>query len=193
CSASRPPTARRASRALSRSSRRSSMSQRGLERRVRAARPVAPQELRERVRAIAAQPVPARRRLGWRRTLAIAVPLAAALAAALVAVLANDHGSRPGSAPVAKSAPPEQSPAGAAPAADAAGTATAERAVVAEARALGGTVVSRRLLARAVELQLRFPKGQARNAMTRLVALPGTSRVDLAPNGETVVVRVSRP
>jgi hypothetical protein len=169
------------------------MSQPDLERTLRAVRPVAPPDLRERVRAIAAQPVPARRGFGWRRPLAIAVPLAAALAAALVAVLANDHGSRPGPARVAKSAPLEQSRAAAAPAADAAGTAGAERAVVDATRALGGTVVSRRLLAHSVELRLRFPSGQARRAMTRLVALPGTMRVDLAPNGETVVVRVSRP
>src|SRR5215831_7414387 len=167
------------------------MSQPDLERTLRAVRPVAPPQLRERVRAIAAQPVPARSGFGWRRPLAIAVPLAAALAAALVAVLANDHGSRPGPPRVAKSAPLEQSRAAAAPTADAAGTAAAERAVIAASRALGGTVVSRRPLVHAVELRLRFPRSQARGAMTRLVALPGTVRVDLAPNGDTVVVRVS--
>jgi len=168
------------------------MSQPDLERTLRAIRPVAPPELRERVRTIAAQPAPSRRRLGWRRPLAIAVPLAAALAAALVAVLANDHPSRPGPSPGEKSAF-RQSRVAAAPAADAAGTAAAERAVGAATRALGGTVVSRRVLAGAVELRLRFPRGQARRAMTQLAALPGTVRVGLASNGETVVVRVSRP
>jgi hypothetical protein len=169
------------------------MSQPELERTLRAIRPVAPPELRQRVRAIAAQPVPARRHFGWRRPLAIAVPLAAALAAALVAVLANDHGSRPGPSPAAKSAPLEQRRAAAPRTADVGGSAAAEQAVVAATRALGGTVVSRRPLAHAVELRLRFPKGQARRAVTRLVALPGTVRIDLEPNGGTVVVRVSRP
>jgi hypothetical protein len=169
------------------------MSQPDLEHTLCAIRPVAPPELRERVRRIAAQPAPARRFSGRRRPLAIAVPLAAALAAALVAVLAHDHGSRPQSSPAAKSAALEQRRAAAPAAADAAGTDTSERAVVAAARALGGTVVSRRVLAHAVELRLRFPKGQARGAVTRLVALPGTVRVDLTPNGDTVVVRVSRP
>jgi hypothetical protein len=171
------------------------MSQPELERTLRTIRPVAPPDLRARVRAIAAQPAPARRLAGWRRPLAIAVPLAAALAAALVAVFARDHGSRPESSPAAKSAPVAQSRA--AVPADGAEAAAPERAVVAAARALGGTVVSRRVLAHAVELRLRFPKGHARGAVTRLVALPGTVRVDLTPHNardaDTVVVRVSRP
>jgi hypothetical protein len=160
------------------------MSQPDLERTLRTIRPVAPPELRERVRLLAAQPI------------ALAVPLAAALAAALVAVFARDHGSRPRaeSSPAAKSAPLARSRAAAPAAADTAGTAAAERTVVATARALGGKVVSRRVLAHAVELRLRFPRGQARGAVTRLVALPGTVRVDLIPRGaDTVVVRVSRP
>jgi hypothetical protein len=173
------------------------MSQPELEQTLRAVRPVAPPELRERVRMLAAQPLPAHGLARWRRPVAIAVPLAAALAAALVAVLARDHGSsRPESSPAAKSAPLAASRAGVPRAADAAGSAAAERKVVALARALGGSVVSRRVLAHAVELHLRFPPGRARGAVTRLVALPGTVRVDLTPHaarGGTVVVRVSRP
>jgi hypothetical protein len=173
------------------------MSQPELERTLRAIRPVAPPELRERVRMLAAQPLPARRLDRWRRPLALAIPLAAALAAVLVAVLARDHGSRPESSPGAKSAPLRASRATVPKVADQAGTAAPERAVVALARALDGTVVSRRVLAHAVELRLRFPPGHARGAVRRLVALPGTVRVDLTPHGardaDTVVVRVSRP
>jgi hypothetical protein len=174
------------------------MSQPELERTLRPIRPVAPPELRERVRMLAAQPLPARGLDRWRRPLALAIPLAAALAAALVAVLARDHGSRPESSPAAKSSPLEASRAAAPRVADqAAGAAAPEQAVVALARSLDGTVVSRRLLAHAVELRLRFPRGQARGALRRLVALPGTVRVDLTPHNardaDTVVVRVSRP
>jgi hypothetical protein len=173
------------------------MSQPELERTLRTIRPVAPPELRERVRMLAAQPLPARGLDRWRRLLALAIPLAAALAAALVAVLARDHGSRPESSTAAKSSPLEASRAAAPRVADQAGAAAPEQAVVALARSLDGTVVSRRLLAHAVELRLRFPRGQARGAVRRLVALPGTVRVDLTPHNardaDTVVVRVSRP
>ncbi len=59
------------------------MSQLDLIAEIRAARPVAPAELREHVRAIAASAaVPPGRRVTWRRALVIAVPLAAAIAAA---------------------------------------------------------------------------------------------------------------
>jgi len=69
---------------------------------LRAARPVAPAEVRERVRLIAAQGAPPSRRVTWRRALAVAVPLAAALAAAVLllprsgtekATRASAHGS----------------------------------------------------------------------------------------------------
>jgi hypothetical protein len=172
------------------------MSQPDLERTLRTIRPIAPPELRERVRLLAAQPIPPRALDRWRRPIVLAVPLAAALAAALVAVFVRDHGPRPRpvSSPAAKSAPLAQSRAAAPAAADSAGTAAAERAVVARARGLGGKVVSRRVLAHAVELRLRFPRGQAGAAATRLAALPGTVRVHLIPRGAgTVVVRVSRP
>jgi hypothetical protein len=63
------------------------MSQPELVAALRSARPVAPPELRERVRLIAAGAAdssPRRRRLTWRRALVIAVPIAAAVAAAVV-------------------------------------------------------------------------------------------------------------
>jgi len=170
------------------------MSQPELERTLRAVRPVAPPDLRERVRRLAAQPVPAARPARWRRPLAIAVPLAAALAAALVAAVTHDGGSpRPRSAPLAKSAP-------AAAPTDAAGasmaerteTGAAERTVLATARTLGGTVVSRRVLPNAVELRLRFPAGKAASAARKLAGLPGTVRAAATPDGDAVVVRVSR-
>jgi len=173
------------------------MSQHDLETTLRAVRPVAPPELRERVRAIAERPAPARRLGGWRRPLAIAVPLAAALAAALVAVFTGQNGSRPEVSPAAKSAPHRKSAAPGRSYLQAPSPVTPEQAVVGTARALGGTVVSRRVLAHAVELRLSFPQGKAREAMTRLAALPGTVRVDLTPHdardADIVVVRVSRP
>src|SRR6476646_9551113 len=122
------------------------MSQPDLKHTLRTIRPVAPPELRERVRRLTAQPIPARGLHRWRRPMALAVPLAAALAAALVAVFARNHdsGPRAESSPAAKSAPLAQSRAAAPAAADGAGTAAAERAVVATASPLGGKVVSRR-------------------------------------------------
>jgi hypothetical protein len=71
-------------------------------------------------------------------------------------------------------------------------TGSAERTVLALARSFGGKVVSRRVLARTVELRLRFPPLEARTAVRQLVALPGAVRVEATPNGDTVV-RVSRP
>jgi len=62
------------------------MSQLDLARTLREARPVAPSELRERVRLVAAQASPPRRRLvTWRRALVVAVPVAAAIAAGVLA------------------------------------------------------------------------------------------------------------
>lgn len=59
---------------------------------LRGARPVAPAEVRERVRLIALEAQPATRRLTWRRSLLVAVPVAAALVAA--ALLVPGHGAR---------------------------------------------------------------------------------------------------
>ncbi len=60
------------------------MSQRDLLAELREARPVAPAELREHIRAIAAEALPARQHVTWRRVLVVAVPLAAAVAGAAI-------------------------------------------------------------------------------------------------------------
>ena len=61
------------------------MSQPDLISRLREARPVAPPELRERVRLIAVEAsVPPRRRITWRRAAVVLVPVAAAIGAAVV-------------------------------------------------------------------------------------------------------------
>lgn len=68
------------------------MSQPDLLTELRAARPVAPAELREHVRRIAAgAAAERRRRLTWRRALLIAVPVAAAIAGAALLVPGNSH------------------------------------------------------------------------------------------------------
>jgi len=159
------------------------MSQPDLERTLRAVRPVAPPQLRERVRAIAAQPAPARRRVGWRRPLAIAVPLAAALAAALVAVFVRGNGPSP--APTAKNHP---APAFA-QSAERASVRTAD--VGSLARSLGGRVVSTRELPAGIEYRLSFPPSKTRAAVSRLARLPGAHIV--RHRGSAVWVRVSRP
>src|SRR5438045_760131 len=91
CSASRPPTAGRASAARSGSSRRHSMSQHDLQGELRRARPVAPEELRERVRLIADRAPQTQRRLSWRLGAALAFAAAIAVAAAVVAVRGRDE------------------------------------------------------------------------------------------------------
>ena len=159
------------------------MSQPELERTLRAVRPVAPPELRERVRAIAAQPAPARRAGGWRRPLALTLPLAVALAAALVAVFARDNGSSPAPAAKDRAAPP----------------ALAERAAALGAQSdvgklvhsLGGRVVATRELAGGVEYRLWIPPSNARAAVRRLALLPRAHLVH--HRGSAVWVRVSRP
>ena len=60
------------------------MSQPDLLTQLREARPVAPPELRERVRLVAAQATPPRRRITWRRAFVVVVPVAAAVVAAAV-------------------------------------------------------------------------------------------------------------
>ena len=159
------------------------MSQPDLEQTLRALRPVASPELRERVQRIATQPAPVRRFGGWRRSLAIAVPLAAALAAALVAVFARDNGSSP--APTAKDR-------AAAPAiVEHAGALAAQSDVRSLARSLGGRVVSTRELGGSVEYRLWIPPSKARAAVSRLALLPRARIVH--HRGSAVWVRVSRP
>src|SRR5437763_8773922 len=60
------------------------MSQRDLAAELRAAPTAAPDELRERVRAIAAADTTRARRFTWRRALVVALPVAAAVAATIV-------------------------------------------------------------------------------------------------------------
>jgi uncharacterized protein YcbK (DUF882 family) len=74
------------------------MSQRDLVAELRAAHAVAPVEVRERVRAIAARAPEPRKRFTWRRALVIAVPAVAAVAAAVV--LVPSHGTRRATPPV---------------------------------------------------------------------------------------------
>src|SRR5580765_2670891 len=81
-SVSRQPTAPRASTARSRSSRRLSMSQLDLIAEIRENRPVAPAELRERVRQLAADAPAPRRRFTWRRALVVAIAVAGLAAVA---------------------------------------------------------------------------------------------------------------
>ena len=159
------------------------MSQPELERTLRAVRPIAPPELRERVRTIAAQPLPARRLAGWRRPLAIAVPLAAALAAALVAVFARDNGSSP--APAAKDRAAEPA------LVENAGAIAAQADVDKLAQSLGGRVVATRQLADSIEYRLWVPPAKARAAVERLALLPHARIVH--HRGSAVWVRVSRP
>jgi len=64
------------------------MSQPDLLAQLREARPIAPGELRERIRTLAAEAKPEpRRRLNWRRAFVVAVPVAAAAAVAAVALV----------------------------------------------------------------------------------------------------------
>jgi hypothetical protein len=86
------------------------MSQRDVVAELRTVQVAAPPELRARVRLIAAGAEPPRRRVTWRRALAVAVPVAAAVAAAAVFATrpTNDHTASPpevqrGSAAVAGS------------------------------------------------------------------------------------------
>src|SRR5207253_4316108 len=62
------------------------MSQRDLIAQLREARPTAPEELRERVRLVAAQAAPPHRRVTWKRAALVLVPAVAAVAAAVVAI-----------------------------------------------------------------------------------------------------------
>src|SRR5258708_20257002 len=68
------------------------MSQPDLARALRDARPVAPAELRERVRLVSAQASTPRRQLvTWRRSLVLAVVVGAAVAAGVIATRPSHH------------------------------------------------------------------------------------------------------
>jgi hypothetical protein len=81
------------------------MSQPELTRALRAARPVAPDELRERVRLVAAHAAPPPRRLlTWRRALVVALPIAAAVAAGVLVTRPSHRAARPAPLPYEKAA-----------------------------------------------------------------------------------------
>jgi hypothetical protein len=88
------------------------MSQPELLTRLREARPVAPPELRERIRLVAAQAPPPRRTITWRRALVVVVPVALAVGAA-IAFLPRSERPAADTPPAAESQPFEN--AGAAP------------------------------------------------------------------------------
>ncbi len=69
---------------------------------LREARPIAPAELREHIRAIAAEATTPKRALTWRRMLVVAVPLAAAIAGAAILL---PGGSRTASPPPVEAQP----------------------------------------------------------------------------------------
>src|SRR6266566_3398627 len=72
------------------------MSQLDLARTLRDARPVAPAELRERVRLVAAEASTPRRQLvTWRRALLVAVVIGAAVAAGVIATRPSHHAAQP--------------------------------------------------------------------------------------------------
>src|SRR5690348_5944246 len=72
------------------------MSQPELIRELQATRPVAPAELRERVRLVAARVSPPRRRVvTWRRALVVAVPVAAAVAAGVLVSRPSHQSAQP--------------------------------------------------------------------------------------------------
>jgi hypothetical protein len=68
---------------------------------LREARPAAPPEVRERVRLIAAQAPPARRRLSWKRALLVAAPVVAAAVVAAVVIPRGQRHATPTAVPVA--------------------------------------------------------------------------------------------
>jgi len=87
------------------------MSQRDLTAELRAGRIAAPAEVRERVRAIAAQASSPRRVFTWRRALVVALPAAAAIAAALVVTRPAEHHAAATETLVAQSAIRKAAPA----------------------------------------------------------------------------------
>jgi hypothetical protein len=137
---------------------------------LRDARLTAPPELRERVRLIAAQaPVAPRRRVTWRRSLVVLVPVAAAIVAAVVLVPRGTKQATP--PPVAESGIAQPgSVAGALPLNLAAGTATAK----AVAPSLP-TPAGKRLQSYSASLELQLPTPAAVSAASRRAVAIATS------------------
>jgi len=155
------------------------MSQPDLVAQLREARAAAPPELRLRVRAIAAQTAPPRRRLTWRRVSLFAVPVAAAIAAAAVLSTGGSHrhAAQPPAPSAARAVAPEAAPKAAS------GTATAAARADQIVNALGG----RRIGGTGNELRYRVPAARREEAVRRLSVL-GTVT---SPDAGTVVVRLS--
>lgn len=174
------------------------MSQPDLARALRDARPVAPPELRERVRLVAAQAAPPRRRVTWRMAVAVAVPVAIAVAAG---VLATRPSHRPqqqslaGEGAIQRAAAPAAAKAHAPLATlqpntkriqryttslqlrvpDAAALSAASKRAVAIAHSLGGyeqrVNVDTERTSGSAQIVLRIPKAHVQQAVRRLTAL----------------------
>jgi hypothetical protein len=174
------------------------MSQPDLARALRDARPVAPPELRERVRLVAAQAAPPKRRVSWRMAVAIAVPVAIAVAAGVLATRPSHHARQQilaGEA-IQRAATPSFAAGAHAPLAplqpnakriqrystslqlrvrDAAALSDASKRAVAIAHSLGGyeqrVNVDTERASGYADIVLRIPKAHVQQAVRRLTAL----------------------
>jgi hypothetical protein len=171
------------------------MSQPELLDRLRDARPTAPSELRERVRLIAAQaPVMPRRRVTWRRSLVVLVPVAAAIVAAVVLV---PRGNKQATPPVPQPFAIEH----------AAGAATSALGVLNSSGAIKApaglpTPSGKRLQRYSASLELQLPTPAAVSAASRRAVAIATSlsgyqqSVTLNAGGKTgyadIVLRIPR-
>jgi hypothetical protein len=175
------------------------MSQPDLARVLRDARPVAPAELRERVRLVAAQATPPPRRLvTWRRVLVVAVPVAAAIVAGVLVTRPSHKAAQPipheqnlatdaaPSGAQGRAVAPLQVPSSAKRAqrytaslqlevATPAAVSSSTKRAVAIAGTLGGYVASVNVNTGAgsgfADIRLRIPKAQVQEAVRRLSAL----------------------
>jgi hypothetical protein len=176
------------------------LSQPDVARLLRDARPIAPSELRERVRLVAAEAAPPRRRLvTWRRALVVAAVVAAAAVAGVLATRSGRqqqqvvHGATPERAAVSHAKPKiAQMPVAAAVAPstqrverysttlelrvrDAAALSDASKRAVAIAHSLGGyeqrVSVDTARTSGYANLVLRIPKTHVQEAVRRLTAL----------------------
>ncbi len=163
---------------------------------LRDARPAAPQELRERVRLIAAQaPAPRRPRITWRRSLVVLVPVAAAIVAAAVLV---PRGGKQATV-VREGLEPQKSLVAALP--PAASNFSASAGATAHAPSLP-TPSGKRIQSYAASLELRLPTPAAvaeasRRAVAIAASLSGYEQsVTLNAGGKTgyasIVLRIPR-
>jgi hypothetical protein len=170
------------------------MSQPELLDRLRDARPIAPDELRERVRLIAAQaPIAPRRRVTWRRSLIVLVPVAAAIVAAAILL--------PQGTKKATQFPPDSEIYRPTSAQNKLGSTTAGSAKIAAAPSIPMPSGSR-LQRYSATLELRLPtpaavSGASKRAVAIAVSLSGYQQsVDLNAGGRTgyarIVLRIPR-